>query len=58
MAPMARDAKVFNAEYVVPEDWTPKIFVYWGQGFENAPEIVRFYHAELHRLHNADDIVV
>jgi len=58
MAPMARDAKVFNAEYVVPEDWTPKIFVYWGQGFENAPEIVRFCHAELHRLHNADDIVV
>lgn len=58
LAPMMRAAKAFNAEYVVPEDWTPKIFVYWGQGFENAPEIVQFCHAELHRLHDADDIVV
>ena len=58
LIPMTRAARLHNAECVVPEDWKPKIFVYWGQGFENAPEIVQFCHAELHRLHDADDIVV
>lgn len=58
LVPMTRAAKAFNAEYVMPEDWKPKVFVYWGQGFENAPEIVKFCHAELLRLHEADDVVV
>lgn len=35
----------------------PKVFIYWGQGFENAPDVVRACKIEADRLHQPGDIV-
>lgn len=54
---MARAAKKHHAGYVPDPSWKPRIFVYWGQGFESAPDMVKFCHAELLRLHGVDEVV-
>lgn len=50
-------AKKHNEEYVYPEGWRPRVFVYWGQGFDNAPDMVKLCHSELLRWHPNGEVV-
>jgi len=37
---------------------SPRVFVYWGQGFEHAPPIVQACQRELWRFHGPEDVVL
>ncbi len=36
----------------------PRIWMYWAQGIENAPPLVRYCHQRLRRFHAADEVTV
>jgi tetratricopeptide (TPR) repeat protein len=46
-----------GASRAVP-DARPRIFVFWAQGIEKAPPVVRRCHEELRRFHSDDEIVL
>lgn len=39
-------------------DFTPKVFMYWGQGFEQAPPVVRSCLAATKSLHNDKEVIL
>ncbi|WP_346921291.1 capsular polysaccharide synthesis protein [Glutamicibacter creatinolyticus] len=55
---MAKAAKEYERDCEPTSDWKPKVFVFWAQGFDNAPPIVKAVHKELLRLHSPDELVV
>lgn len=52
---LARKAKAEESASIPNPD--PKVFVYWGQGFDSAPAVVRACKIEADRLHRPGDIV-
>lgn len=54
---MAPAARKYEASFEKDPNWKPKIFVFWAQGFENAPPIVQAAHEQLLKLHEPDEVV-
>lgn len=50
--------KKANTPSVRQDSGSPRVFVYWGQGFEHAPPIVQACQRELWRFHRPEDVVL
>jgi hypothetical protein len=49
---------IADQEKAPREPFSPKLFMYWAQGFDRAPPIVQACFREVQRLHDKDDVVL